>query len=103
MATKDTTTTLNSGTGGDVLDESNVLEASFTTGAAPASVGKRPRVVIGGQDERASLIEPLRDVSGFALPVVDVEARRMLAEMHASMARIEEMIAAYVTAALARS
>ena len=99
---RDTTTTLNSGTGGDSLDESNILEADFATGAAPVSVGKRPRVVIGGEMSRDALIEPMREGDGYALPVVDMEARAMLAEILECDQRIVELLEAFVSAALSK-
>lgn len=88
----DTTTELNPGTGGDVMDESNVLEPSFATGAAPASVGKRPRVVLGGQKSREAIIEPIQDGEGYALPVVDLEARALLAQILESDQRTRELL-----------
>ena len=66
----DTTTTLNPGTGGDVMDESLVLQADGTTEA------KRPRVVVGFDDgtlatnkRRGTVVESL---------VADEELRHLL-------------------------
>lgn len=98
----DTTTTLNPGVGGDSMDESNILEATYATGAAPASVGKRPRVVIGGETSRSAIVEPLMDTEGYALPVVDVEARRMLGQILECDQRISELLEAFVSAALSK-
>lgn len=63
----DTTTTLNSGTGGDVMDESTVTQASGTT-------AKRTRVVIAGDSVGKAVCDvvntdPKEDV--YALPVRD--------------------------------
>lgn len=98
----DTTTTLNPGAGGDSMDESNVLEPTFSTGAAPTSVGKRPRVVIGGEQGRAVVVEPIMDTEGYALPTVDVEARKMLGQILECDERIAELLEAFVAAALRR-
>lgn len=80
-APEDTTSTLGTGAGGTVIDESNILVPSFITGAAPASVGKRPRVVIGGTGARATQVLTTGKKYQGQLHVVDVELRKCLAAM----------------------
>jgi hypothetical protein len=48
-----TTTTLNPGSGGDVMDESLVTQSDGSTQA------KRPRVVIGGDASGSALVDPV--------------------------------------------
>jgi hypothetical protein len=71
----DTTTTLNSGSGGDSMDESLVAQSDAVTQA------KRPRVVIGGdagydsETDENDLVQPVREDPGAnpaSLPVLVV-------------------------------
>lgn len=54
MTAQDTTTTLNPGAGGDVMDGSLVTQAG--TGSA---VAKRQRVVISGDAQGAAVVDPV--------------------------------------------
>lgn len=49
----DTTTTLNAGSGGDVMDESLVTQSDGATQA------KRPRVVIAGDASGSAIVDPV--------------------------------------------
>lgn len=74
QAPSDTTTELNAGTGGDIMDESLVLQADGTTEA------KRPRVVPGFDD--GSLQSHERRGTIVEAAVIDEEARHLLQRIH---------------------
>ena len=98
----DTTVELNPGSGGDSMDESNILVADFATGGAPASIGKRPRVVLGAEQDRTG-IEPVRESSTLnGLPVVDAELRQMLRGMLDQRRRRLELLESLAVRALGR-
>lgn len=97
--TKDTTTVLNPGVGGDSMDESRIIEQNLTTGAVDL-VGKRPRVCIGGEIERDVIVEPENEGDGsYSLPVVDRDVRQRLANIEAQMTRIADLLEVLVTSA----
>jgi hypothetical protein len=61
----DTTTTLNPGVGGDSLDESAVYDKDGTL------LGKRARVVLGGEQSRNAVVEPVLVGAGqYGIPVL---------------------------------
>lgn len=102
MTERDTSTTLSTGSGGDLLDMTAVLEADFDTGAAPESVGNRQRLVLGGELGRTVIGEPRRIDGGYALLIEDVELRRTLRAMLDQRLRREELIREFVTLAQLR-
>jgi hypothetical protein len=74
QAPSDTTTELNAGSGGDIMDESLVLQSDGTTEA------KRPRVVPGFDD--GSLQSYKRRGTVVEASVIDEESRHLLRRIH---------------------
>lgn len=99
---KDTTSTLYPGVSGTKVDESNILEPDFTTGAKPTSVGKRPRVVVSGELARAVHPEASRKDRRVELPVIDVELRKLLNTILVARLRREELLERVVRRAVGR-
>ena len=71
MTANDTTTTLNPGVGGDVMDESLITQA----GTGAGTVAKRQRVVIAGDAQGAAVVDPVAADPGanpFSVPALGV-------------------------------
>lgn len=79
----DTTTTLNTGTGGDVMDESLVTQSDGVTEA------KRPRVVPGGDD---GSIQTFSDTGVFEETAADVRDREVVELMRESVMLQRRMV-----------
>ena len=101
MTDFDTVTTLNAGTGGDDMDESQVYEDNAS--GVPTAAGKRPRVVIGGETKRDSIVEPIQDGDKYSLPTVDGELRHSVSELLAVQHRILDLLEMLVAAALSKA
>jgi len=95
MADTNTTTVLNPGVGGDTMDETAVYENDST--GVPTLVGKRPRVTIGGENDRSAIIEPNVENDGtVSLPVADGEARNLLMKMSKDIERLADAMEAFL-------
>jgi hypothetical protein len=72
MSLNDTTTTLNAGNGGDVMDESLVTQTDGTE-------AKRPRVVVGSDDGGLQTLE--QQNNRFQAAVMDPRAQELLGQL----------------------